>query len=62
MSFPRNIELPPWYGQCHSLGVQASLKLKQTSHFFNIFREEKDKICINSLQPGHLEAEQNVRK
>jgi len=30
--------------------------------FSTFFGEEKEKKCIYSLQPGHLEAEQNDRK
>ena len=43
MNSPRNVELPPWYGQSLSLGVLTSFKLKQTSHFLNTFGEEEER-------------------
>jgi len=30
--------------------------------FSTLFGEEQEKICIYSLQPGHVESEQNDRK
>jgi len=46
---PKNVELPPGYGQWKTLGVKISFPLHQTSHFFNIFwRRKRKKVSIHS--------------
>ena len=41
---------------------KPSLSYSKPHTFSTFFGEEKEKIFIYSLQPGHLEAEQNDRK
>ena len=61
MISPRYINLPPWYGQCLSLGYKPVLSYSKPHVFSTFFGEEK-KLWIYSLQPGPPEAEQNDRK
>ena len=43
-------------------GFKQVLSYSKSYTFLTFFGEEKEKICIYYLQPGHLEAEKNDRK
>ena len=62
MNSPRNVEFPPWSVNDFHLEFKPVLSYSKP-HTFSTFLEKKEKnICIYSLQPGHLKAEQNNRK
>jgi len=62
MNSPGNVELRRGTVNDFHREFKPVLSYSKPYTFSTFCEEEKEKICINSLQPGHLEVEQNDRK